>query len=178
MWFVGQFARVAKSMSDESRLDELTTSIGEIRKALSSAHPPAAAPNTPPSSTSPAQPPVVVGDATASTLAQEAQAAVKGGLWFSGLLTAAVAFEHSVRAFAKREGIEASTSAPIPHILRQLRSRLGDGIVDELSALWRVRHTLVHYAHREGEPLHQAEGILSNFLWAITFLNEWRRLDH
>ena len=161
MWFVGQWFRASKQITDEEQLSSIKADVAAIKDAVTRS--------------SPAQPPVVTppasSDPISSTLYSEAQAAMDAGLSHSALLSAGVAIEHSLRQFAEARNVADSSRLPIPKILGHLRQVINQAVLDELASLWKVRNTVAHMRDEQVFDRQKAANLLDNFGWAIRFLS-------
>jgi hypothetical protein len=162
MWFVGQWFRAEKQISDAEQLSTIQADVAAIRGALALRGQPPAAPGMP-------EP---ISDSVANTLYGEARAAMDAGLTHSALLTAGVALEHVLRNFAESHNIVETKRLTIPRLLERIRSIVSPSVTEELAALWRVRNAVAHARDEQQflEP-QKARQLLESFGWAIRFLS-------
>jgi hypothetical protein len=162
MWFVGQWFRASKQISDTEQLSSIQSGVAAIRDALGQA---AEAP-VPPAVPEPIAEPI------AHALFSEARAAMEAGLTHSALLTAGVALEHSLRRFAEAHNIYETKRLPITRLLDRLRSVVKPSVLEELGNLWRVRNAVAHARDEEVVEPQRARTLLDSFGWAIRFLSD------
>lgn len=181
MWFVGQWLRTSKQISDEDQLSQLSSikaDVEAIKEAITktattpspAAVPePIEAPAAPP--TSPTAVSTSIADPVAGALYSEAEAAMDAGLSNSALLSAAVAFEHSLRRFAESKNIPGAMKIPVPRLIGLLGGAVDRSVLEELSALWHVRHAIVHMRGEQLLEPQKARSLLDSFGWAMRFLS-------
>ncbi len=163
MWFVSQFSRVSKRIDDQTQLQELRTDVAAVRRAIEKK-----GVSTDPQ---PLSQTVTIADPVARGLVMDSRAALDAGLMKSGLLTLAVAFEHSLRNFAIQQGIARATALPVSQIIDLLAPMLGENVADDMRGLWLTRHALTHLEEKETIPEDQALRIANAFLWAMQLLS-------
>lgn len=164
MYFVGQWFRADKQLSDDEQLSGIKADVQEIKTALKD--------KTHTEFVTARQAPVV--DPVANALLTEAEAAIDAGLNRSALVMAAVTLEHALRGFAERNNIAEASRLPIPKVLAQLRKTIGPALTDDLYGLWRVRNAVVHGQNGEFVDSVSANRLYDNFRWAISFLSDGR----
>ncbi len=162
MWFVGQWFRASKQISDAEQLSSIQADVAAIREAVAQGAEPPALPAIP-------EP---IADPIANTLYAEARAAMEAGLTHSALLTAGVALEHSLRRFAEAHDIYETKKLPMSRLLDRLRIVLKPSVLEELTALWRVRNAVAHVRDEQFVEPQRARALLDSFGWAIRFLSE------
>lgn len=159
MWFVGLYERQKKRSSDSqsfNTLDQKLESLSEAVNKLSPTH---------------SQTATAASNGTFSQeVMSEAENVFKSGHHLAALLQAGVAFEQSVRSFAKASSLEEADRMPLLHILKKIDFLLPKGVEGELHALRQVRNQLAHASERELRHVDQAEKILSAYRWAIDTL--------
>lgn len=101
----------------------------------------------------------------------EAENVFKSGHHLAALLQAGVAFEQSVRSFAKASNLKDADRMPLLNILKKIDFLLPKGVESELHALRQVRNQLAHASERELRDVDQPERILSAYRWAIDILD-------
>jgi len=160
MWFVGQWFRAEKQVSDEEQLGSIKADVAAIKQAVTVMRP----------AVSPTPQFEPIADPIANVLFREAKAAMDSGLNHSALLTAGVAFEHSLRRFSEARGVVDSPRLPVARILKWLRDDVGLSIAEDLAALWKVRNIIVHLRDEQLLESDQARQLLESFEWAIRYL--------
>lgn len=162
MWFVGLYERQKKRSSDSqsfNTLDQKLESLSEAVNKLSPKH---------------SQPTATASVTSRATFSQEimteAENVFKSGHHLAALLQAGVAFEQSVRSFARESSLEEADRMPLLNILKKIDFLLPKGVEGELHALRQVRNQLAHASERELRHVDQAEKILSAYRWAIDTL--------
>lgn len=164
MWFVGQWFRADKQLTDAEQLSGIQADVQEIKEAIRE--------RMHASVSNARQAPVV--DPVARTLLAEAEAAMDAGLNRSALVMAAVTLEHALRRFAERSKIPEASRLPIPKVLSQLRRVIGPALADDLYGLWRARNVIVHGENGELVDSSSANRLYDSFRWAISYLSEER----
>ncbi len=157
MWFVGQYFRIAKQLADRTVLESINTTVQLIHEKLEEA----AARATPVLRGTPKQRVDLIPDPTARTLFREAISSLRAGNRGAALLAAATAFEHSLRAAAKKQGLLDPGSPTAGRLLNSMRDRLPTGLVDDLMALVRIRNAIIH---RQGEGLVDPDTLVESFI--------------
>lgn len=160
MWFVGQWFRASKQISDSEQLSSIQSDVAAIREAVGQSH-------ETPQNLSVLQ---AVRDPVARALLMEAESAMNANLMHSALLTAGVALEHSVRNFAEGKLLD-TKKLPVYKLLTLFQEYLNPSIVKELKNLWKARNALAHMRDEDLiEPVH-ARKLFDSFVWAIRLLS-------
>lgn len=164
MWFVGLYERAKKKNADKESFENINTgiqSLTEIVKEL----------QTSPHSRSPAPTPVQLGTTFSASLITEAFTIFKEGHKLAALLQAGVAFEHALRSFAVRRGVEDAEQMPLLRILQKIDFLLPQGWEGEFHMLRKIRNQLAHASEQEIERI-EPEFVLNTYATAIGVLND------
>lgn len=161
MWFVGLYERQKKRSSDSQSFNTLDQKLESLSEAVNKLSPTHSQPiGAPPTSSA----------TFSQEIMNEAENVFKSGHHLAALLQAGVAFEQSVRSFAKASSLDEADRMPLLHILKKIDFLLPKGVEGELHALRQVRNQLAHASERELRHVDQAEKILSAYRWAIDTL--------
>jgi hypothetical protein len=168
MWFVGQFLRVKKQLHDRDLLTGINADVKAIRdalrkKAVEQGENPPATPEA-----------TLIADPVAAEMVQQAKAAFDANLNLPALLMAAAAFEHAIRASAKRLNIEEGPRVPIRRTISELERVLPRGVSGELQALWMARNRIVHSRDLQINWSSDAQQLFNGFRWAIALVSNLR----
>lgn len=164
MWFVGLYERQKKRSSDSQSFNTLDQKLESLSEAVNKLNPKHSQPTSTPSVTS--------SITFSQEMMTEAENVFKSGHHLAALLQAGVAFEQSVRSFAKANSLEEADRMPLLHILKKVDFLLPKGVEGELHALRQVRNQLAHASEKELRQVDQAERILSAYRWAIDTLED------
>jgi hypothetical protein len=156
MFFFGQYKRVEKQTDDKDSFkavrDQLL-SLQDLVRKIRPTHPVAA----------PAKPiRVTVGDA--GKLLSESRTLLTSGHPLAALLQGGVAFEHSMRAFARHFKGDETAHSPLHDLIRRIAPQEMAG---ELHALRQIRNRLTHISEAELSDLPDAERVLAGYEWAV-----------
>lgn len=162
MWFVGLYERQKKRNSDSESFNSLDQKLESLSEAVSKLNPKHTAAAKLTTATS--------GTSFSQEIMNEAESVFKSGHHLAALLQAGVAFEQSVRSFAKASSLEDADKMPLLHILKKIDFLLPKGVEGELHALRQVRNQLAHASERELRHVDEAERIISAYRWAIDIL--------
>jgi len=162
MWFVGLYERQKKRSVDSQSFNSLDQKLESLSEAVGKLNPQhfqaaGAKEETPTQS-------------FGQNMMSEAETAFKSGYHLAGLLQAGVAFEQSVRSFAKSRGLEEADRMSLLSVLKKIDFLLPKGVEGELHALRQVRNQLAHASEKELRHVEQAENILSSYRWAVEAL--------
>lgn len=162
MWFVGLYERQKKRSSDSLSFNTIDQKLESLSEAVNKLSPQYSKPIETTTSIS--------RTSFSQEIMGEAENVFKSGHYLAALLQAGVAFEQSVRSFAKANNLEDADRMPLLNILKKIDFLLPKGIEGELHALRQVRNQLAHASERELRHVDQAERILSAYRWAIDTL--------
>lgn len=162
MWFVGLYERQKKRNSDSQSFNNLEQKLESLSEAVNKLSPKHSQPTSTPSAKT--------GVTFSQEMMTEAENVFKSGHHLAALLQAGVAFEQSVRSFAKASSLEEADRMPLMHILKKVDFLLPKGVEGELHALRQVRNQLAHASEKELRHVDQADRILSAYRWAIDTL--------
>lgn len=163
MWIVGLFERAKKKSSDKDSFDNLNSGLQSLTDLVEKLK---RAPHS--------------GDAVATGVApsgsfsafliNEAQTIYGAGFKLAALLQAGVAFEHAVRSFALRAGLQEAERMPLLKILQKIDSLLPQGWRGEIHMLRKIRNQLTHATEQEIENIDPGV-VLNTFALAVAALN-------
>jgi hypothetical protein len=88
-------------------------------------------------------------------------------------LQAGVAFEHAVRSFAIRSGLEEAERMPLLKVLQKIDFLLPQGWQGEIHMLRKIRNQLAHATEQEIESI-EPEFVLKTYALAVAVLNASR----
>lgn len=162
MWFVGLYERQKKRSSDSESFNTLDQKIESLSDAVNRLNP--AHFHDLPSKTSSSS------KSFSQNMMTEAESVFDAGHHLAALLQAGVAFEQSVRSFAKHCKLENADHMPLLNILKKIDFLLPQGTEGELHALRQVRNQLAHASEYELRHVKQADNILRAYRWAIDTL--------
>jgi hypothetical protein len=158
MFFFGQYKRVEKQTDDKDSFKNVNEKLISLQELVRAIRP------TQVSTVSTSR--VAVGDA--STLLAESRTLLESGHALAALLQAGVAFEHSLRNFARHFKGEEAAVGPLHEIIRRMAPQEMTG---ELHALRMIRNRLVHVSENELSDLPDAERILAGYEGAVAELS-------
>lgn len=163
MWFVGMFERAKKRSSDKESFEGIKTDLRSLTslvqqlKTIATVVPAAPHPQSPPT--------------FSRSLMDESMSIFKLGYALASLLTAGVAFEQSVRAFARRRGVEEADRLPLMHLLNKIDWMLPPGWNKELHMLRKIRNQTAHATERDLSNIGDIDFLLRNYRNAINQLD-------
>ena len=163
MWIIGLYQREKKRTDDRESFGSLTTglqSLTELVKKLSTAPHAGSAP------------PAAVSTSFSSALMTQAMNVYSSGYKLAALLQAGVAFEHAVRAFAQRHGVEQADVMPLLRILQKIDFLLPQGWRGEFHVLRQIRNQLAHASEHELDRIERPDLVLNTYAAAIETLNQ------
>ena len=160
MWVIGLYQREKKRADDRTSFGNLSSDIQSLTDLVQklSAAPHGASP-----------PPTILGTSFSSHLMSEALKVFAAGHKLASLLQAGVAFEHAVRAFARRHGVENAEQMPLVRILQAVD--LPNGWSGEFHTLRQIRNQLAHASEQELERIDRPDLVLNTYAAAIETLN-------
>lgn len=162
MWFVSLYERQKKRSSDSQSFNTIDQKLESLSEAVNKLNPQRSKPIDATST--------ITSTSFSQEIMSEAENVFKSGHRLAALLQAGVAFEQSVRSFAKATNLEDADRMPLLNILKKIDFLLPKGIEGELHVLRQVRNQLAHASERELRHVDQAERILSAYRWAIDTL--------
>jgi hypothetical protein len=163
MWIIGLYQREKKRTDDRESFGTLSSglqSLTELVQKLTGAPHAASAP------------PSTVGTSFSSHLMSEAMNVYSAGHKLASLLQAGVAFEHAVRAFARRHGVENAEQMPLLRILQKIDFLLPQGWKGEFHTLRQIRNQLAHASEQELDRIERPDLVLNTYAAAIETLNQ------
>lgn len=164
MWFVGLYERARKRSTDKESFDNLSTGIQSLTDLVKTLRGSPHATSTAPLTSTPIN--------FSGTLINEAFTIFSAGHKLASLLQAGVAFEQSVRAFARAHGLVDADKMPLLRILQKIDFLLPQGWQGELHMLRQIRNQLAHASEQELDRIEQPDVVLNTYALAIQALNE------
>jgi hypothetical protein len=163
MFFFGQYKRVEKQTDDKDSFQALNDHLISLEELVRKIPPSQS--DVPPSSNAASD---------SGSLLEEAQGLLASGHSLAALLVGGVAFEHSVRAFARH--FKGDEAARLP--LHDLMTRISpQEMAKELHALRQIRNRITHISEAELSDLPDPERVLSGYQWAVESLAEFVSRD-
>ncbi len=162
MWFVGLYERQKKRSTDSQSFNSLDQKIESLSDAVQQLNPTQFYDIHAKTSTG--------FTSFSQSIMTEAESVFESGHHLAALLQAGVAFEQSVRSFAKSRKLDNADHMSLLQILKKVDFLLPKGVEGELHALRQVRNQLAHASERELRHVDQAENILRAYRWAIDTL--------
>lgn len=161
MFFFGQYKRVEKQTDDKDSFKSVSDQLVSLQELVRKIRPSHAV-------ASPSEPVrVTAGDSV--DLLEESRRLLASGHPLASLLQAGVAFEHSLRAFARHFKGDEAAKLPLHDLIRRIAP---DEMVGELHALRQIRNRLTHISETELSDLPNADRVLSGYEWAVSELNQ------
>lgn len=164
MWFVGLYERARKRSTDKESFENLSNGIQSLTDLVNTLQGSPHATFTAPPKSAPIN--------FSGALINEAFTIFSAGHKLAALLQAGVAFEQSVRAFARFHGLVDADKMPLLRILQKIDSLLPQGWQGELHMLRQIRNQLAHASEQELDRIEQPDLVLNTYALAIQALNE------
>ncbi len=126
-------------------------------------------------STGAKQPAVPDSRTFARILLSEAQNLLDAGFALAALLEAAVAYEHTLRKFARVHNIHESGRVSVLELLTRCETIFPAAIVRELHKLRQIRNRVSHMREAEYVALTEVHGVLQSYIWVVAELEQAMR---
>lgn len=162
MWFVSLYERAKKRTIDSRSFGELSGGINELKTILHDIKTGQIPQPTPIESNSA---PI---DSSPQRLLAESRLIFKSGFKLAALLQAGVAFEHSIRNFAKAHRFIDLEFRPLLQVIRRLEQVFPEAWIGEIHMLRKIRNQVVHITEEDLGTIENPESILDLYQQAIT----------